>query len=95
MYGRIIPNFGLPVKWVVRHRAGSSTAAGGINGRGLFHIVLEVIRALNKIKAAGVISDYAIGGAIAASFYRIARKAPSFRAGMNSADAEGVHLSFL
>lgn len=31
--------------------------------------MLEVIRALNKIKAAGVISDYAIGGAIAASFY--------------------------
>lgn len=31
--------------------------------------MLEVIRALNKIKVAGVISDYAIGGAIAASFY--------------------------
>ncbi|MBU6994245.1 hypothetical protein [Ferrovum myxofaciens] len=27
--------------------------------------------------------------------YRTARKAPSFRAGMNSADAEGIHLRFL
>ncbi|KXW57409.1 hypothetical protein FEMY_20790 [Ferrovum myxofaciens] len=29
------------------------------------------------------------------SVTRTARKAPSFRAGMNSADAEGIHLRFL
>ncbi|QWY74632.1 MAG: NAD(P)H-binding protein [Ferrovum myxofaciens] len=31
----------------------------------------------------------------AGPFTRTARKAPSFRAGMNSADAEGIHLRFL
>ena len=31
--------------------------------------MLEVIKALNQIKADGVISDYAVGGAVAASFY--------------------------
>ncbi|WP_434782260.1 hypothetical protein [Ferrovum myxofaciens] len=41
----------------------------------------------NRGKSAGVRVIY--------YFYRTARKAPSFRAGMNSADAEGIHLRFL
>ncbi len=64
------------------------------------HYVWSKMHRVFDAERAATIKTFFVSGLCAASsgvaaIYRIARKAPSFRAGMNSAEAVGIHLRFL